>query len=151
MKRCEIKRNDILELCALDPEAVVSYIDSLEAKNHKRILELCASDPEIIISYIETLDPLYNSRERIEKCMVPRKRPDRSLDLYKRNSNRDFCGYVYNGNKAFNTWSAYAVGYKEAIKKIIKVAKRDKFRLSQNSNHFYNWVMSNVYFKKKII
>jgi hypothetical protein len=24
------------------------------------------------------------------------------------------------------------------------------YRLSQNSNHFYNWVMSNVYFKKKI-
>jgi hypothetical protein len=123
-----------LRLCASNPEAVVSYIDSLESKNHKKILELCALNPEIIISYIEILDPFYNFKEHLEKCMAPPKRPDLALDLYKINSDCDFLGHVYNGNEAFDAWNAYAHGYKEAITKLIEVVKIDEFLYGHGCN-----------------
>lgn len=135
MKHEKIKREDILRLCASNPEAVVTYIDNLESKNHERILELCASNPEIIISYIKILDPLYNFKEDLENFMFPPKRPDLTLDFYKINSKSDFLGHVYNANKASDAWNAYSHGYIEAIKKLIEVVKIDKFLYRHRCNN----------------
>ncbi|SET02364.1 hypothetical protein SAMN04488587_2002 [Methanococcoides vulcani] len=61
------------------------------------------------------------------------KRPDRSLKLYEPDGKWEDkwrqAGYVYNGGKGgtVNLWNAYSIGYLEASKKLIEVAKRDDF------------------------
>lgn len=62
------------------------------------------------------------------------KRPDKSLKLFEPDDNWSdnwrSAGYVYNGGKGgtVDIWNAYSIGYLEAVKKLIEVAKRDDFR-----------------------
>ena len=87
--------------------------------NREEILELCASNPEAIIDYINSLEPTFdfNTPER----------PECSLDLYKQAKGKEICGYVYNDGRIADPWDAYANGYLVAVKKLIKVAKRNEF------------------------
>jgi hypothetical protein len=61
------------------------------------------------------------------------KRPDKSLKLFgpdvNLKNNWKQAGYVYNGGKGgnVNLWDAYSIGYLEAVKKLIKAAKKDDF------------------------
>mgnify|MGYP000860856155 CR=1 FL=1 len=91
--------------------------------NHEEILELCASNPEAIIDYIKSLEPASNFSFHLN----PPKRPDCSLDLYKADRREEICGYIYNDGRIADPWEAYADGYLAAVKKLIEVAKRNEF------------------------
>ena len=117
MKR-KMKREEILTLCASNPDAMVSYIESLEFMRREKFLKLCALNPEAIVSYIESLEP----RFYLDLDFDPPKRPDCSLDLYKRTSDFEIVGFVYN----FKPINAYAQGYLDAAKKLVKAVKREK-------------------------
>jgi hypothetical protein len=156
-----MKREKVLELCASDPNAIVSYIESLDSLNHEEILALCASNPEVIVSYIEShpMNDIYDW----DDWWVSRKRPDLSLNLYKRNSDCDLCEHVYNGNKCFSLYGVYAYGYLEAIKKLIRDVKRDEFSeglpcsdhigypIFYLSNHYLELKMKEIVRKGKYI
>jgi len=55
--------------------------------NREEILKLCASNPEAIIDYIESLEPKFD----IDFDFDPPKRPDCSLDLYEIKKFVDMC------------------------------------------------------------
>jgi hypothetical protein len=59
--------------------------------NREEILKLCASNPEAIVDYIGSLEPTFD----ISFDFDPPKRPDCSLDLYKPARGQEICGYVY--------------------------------------------------------
>ncbi|MEN6553892.1 MAG: hypothetical protein ABFC34_13520 [Methanobacterium sp.] len=91
--------------------------------NREEILELCASNPEAIIDYIKGLEPTSNFSFHLN----PPKRPDCSLDLYRADRREEICGYIYNDGRIADPWDAYADGYLAAVKKLIEVAKRNEF------------------------
>ncbi|MGB9941187.1 hypothetical protein [Methanosarcina sp.] len=122
----KMKRTEILELCASNPEAIVSYIENLESRKHNRLLALCASNPEAIVSYIESMEPRYILG--FNPFPDPPKRPDRSLNFYKRTQGFEIVGRTYNDYKGGDPlWplNAYAHGYLNAAQKLVKALKRE--------------------------
>ncbi|MGB9940460.1 hypothetical protein [Methanosarcina sp.] len=90
------------------------------------ILELCASNPEAIVSYIESMEPRYILG--FDLFPDSPKRPDRSLNFYKRTQRFEIVGRTYNDYKGSDPlWplNAYAHGYLSAAQKLVKTLKRE--------------------------
>jgi hypothetical protein len=127
----KMKRTEILELCASNPEAIVSYIESLESRKYKKLMALCASNPEAIVFYIESIEPRYILG--FDPFPDPPKRPERSLNLYKLNNYFEIVGHTYNDyGDQLGALNAYAHGYLSAAQKIVKALKRETIVTSKD-------------------
>lgn len=100
------------------------------------ILELCASNPEAIVSYIDSMEPRYMLG--YDFFPDPPKRPDRSLNFYKRTHGFEIAGGTYNdyiGCDSLWSLNAYAHGYLGAAQKLVKALKREMIVTGKEDIH----------------